>query len=182
MRLMIILRASRAIIPYLLERCWGLNSDTARRLGSVLSQGVEFAFVLLATDVIQGVISEPIANLLRLAVTLLMAPVRDPRHRRSQKSLPRHPRRHLEAAGRQDRKLTSGCAGFWGARRLLRELTPMLGAIYRRLEFGLNLIRVSSSRSTHGRFGSADGGSWSLVRQFPTTKGKPRRVRPGFFA
>jgi len=80
MRLMIILRASRAIIPYLLERCWGLNSDTARRLGSVLSQGVEFAFVLLATDVIQGVISEPIANLLRLAVTLLMAPVRDPRH------------------------------------------------------------------------------------------------------
>jgi len=139
MRLMIILRASRAIIPYLLERCWGLNSDTARRLGSVLSQGVEFAFVLLATDVIQGVISEPIANLLRLAVTLLMAPVRDPRHRRSQKSLPRHPRRHLEAAGRQDRKLTSGCAGFWGARRLLRELTPMLGAIYRRLEFGLIL-------------------------------------------
>lgn len=185
-RLMIILRASRAIIPYLLERCWGLNSDTARRLGSVLSQGVEFAFVLLATDVIQGVISEPIANLLRLAVTLLMAPVRDPRHRRSQKSLPRHPRRHLEAAGRQDRKLTSGCAGFWGARRLLRELTPMLGAIYRRLEFGLNLIRVSSSSSpgmsTHGRFGSADGGPWSLVRQFPTTKGKPRRVRPGFFA
>ena len=75
---MIILRASRAIIPYLLERCWGLNSDTARRLGSVLSQGVEFAFVLLATDVIQGVISEPIANLLTLAVTLLMAPVRDP--------------------------------------------------------------------------------------------------------
>ena len=59
MRLKIILRASRAIIPYLLERCWGLNSDTARRLGSVLSQGVEFAFVLLATDVIQGVISEP---------------------------------------------------------------------------------------------------------------------------
>jgi Kef-type K+ transport system membrane component KefB len=78
MRFMIILRASRAIIPYLLERCWGLNSDTARRLGSVLSQGVEFAFVLLATDVIQGVISEPIANLLTLAVTLLMAPVRDP--------------------------------------------------------------------------------------------------------
>jgi Kef-type K+ transport system membrane component KefB len=79
MRFMIILRASRAIIPYLLERCWGLNSDTARRLGSVLSQGVEFAFVLLATDVIQGVISEPIANLLTLAVTLLMAPDRDSR-------------------------------------------------------------------------------------------------------
>jgi hypothetical protein len=79
MRFMIILRAIRAIIPYLLERCWGLNSDTARRLGSVLSQGVEFAFVLLATDVIQGVISEPIANLLTLAVTLLMAPDRDSR-------------------------------------------------------------------------------------------------------
>jgi hypothetical protein len=36
--------------------------------------------------------------------------------------------------------------------------------------------------STHGRFGSAHRGPWSLVRQFPTTKGKPRRVRPGFFA
>jgi hypothetical protein len=55
---------------------------------------------------------------------------------------PGHSGRHLEAAGRQDRKLTSGCAGFWGAKPLLRELTPMLGAIYRRLEFGLNLIRA----------------------------------------
>jgi Kef-type K+ transport system membrane component KefB len=73
MRLMIIVRASRAIILCLLERCWGLNSDTARRLGPVLCQGGEFAFALLAADAIQGVIGEPIANLLTLAVTLSMA-------------------------------------------------------------------------------------------------------------
>jgi Kef-type K+ transport system membrane component KefB len=77
MRFMIIVTASRAIIPYLLERCWGLNSDTARRLGPVLSQGGEF--VLLAADAIQRVIGEPMANLLTLAVTLSMAPARDKR-------------------------------------------------------------------------------------------------------
>jgi hypothetical protein len=33
MRFMIIVGASRAIIPYLLERWLGLNGDTARRIG-----------------------------------------------------------------------------------------------------------------------------------------------------
>jgi hypothetical protein len=54
MRFMIIVRASRAIIPYLLERWLGLNGDTARRIGHVLSQGGEFAFVMFAVGVIQG--------------------------------------------------------------------------------------------------------------------------------
>ena len=76
MRFMIIVTASRAIIPYLLERCWGLNSDTARLLGPALSQGGEFAFALLAAEAIQGVIGEPMANLLTLAVALSMAPAR----------------------------------------------------------------------------------------------------------
>ena len=78
MRFMSIFRISRAIIPYLLERgmsyllehWWGLNGDTARRLGPLLSQGCQFAFVLLAADAIQGVMGEPTANLLKLAVTL----------------------------------------------------------------------------------------------------------------
>src|SRR6476620_93448 len=48
MRFMIIIRASRASIPYLLERWLGLNGDTARRIGHVLSQGGEFAFVMFA--------------------------------------------------------------------------------------------------------------------------------------
>jgi len=73
MRFMIIVRASRAIIPYLLERWLGLNGDTARRIGHVLSQGGEFAFVLFAVGVIQGMIGEPLVHLLRLAVTLSMA-------------------------------------------------------------------------------------------------------------
>jgi Kef-type K+ transport system membrane component KefB len=62
MRFMIIVRASRAIIPYLLERWLGLNGDTAQRLGPVLSQGGEFAFVLFAAGAIQGVMGEPMAR------------------------------------------------------------------------------------------------------------------------
>jgi hypothetical protein len=81
MRFMSIFMISRAIIPYLLERgmsyllerWWGLNGDTARRLGPLLSQGCQFAFGLLAADAIQGVMGEPTANLLKLAVTLSMA-------------------------------------------------------------------------------------------------------------
>ena len=73
MRFMIIVRASRAIIPYLLERWLGLNGDTARRIGPVLSQGGEFAFALFAVGVIQGMIGEPLIPLLKLAVTLSMA-------------------------------------------------------------------------------------------------------------
>ena len=73
MRFMIVVRASRAIIPYLLERWLGLNSDTARRIGPVLSQGGEFTFVLFAVGVIQGMIGEPLVHLLKFAVTLSMA-------------------------------------------------------------------------------------------------------------
>jgi Kef-type K+ transport system membrane component KefB len=73
MRFMIIVRASRAIIPYLLERWLGLNGDTARRIGHVLSQGGEFAFVLFAMGVIQSMIGEPLVHLIKLAVTLSMA-------------------------------------------------------------------------------------------------------------
>jgi hypothetical protein len=73
MRFMNIVRASRAVIPSLLERRLGLDGDTARRIGHVLSQGGEFAFVLFAVGVIQGLIGEPLIHLLKLAVTLSMA-------------------------------------------------------------------------------------------------------------
>ena len=52
---------------------WRLNRPTVRWLEAVLSQGGEFAFVLLGADAIQGVIGEPMANLLALAVTLSLA-------------------------------------------------------------------------------------------------------------
>ena len=73
MHFMIIVRARRAITPYLLERWLGLNGDTARRIGHVLSQGGEFAFVLFAVGVLQGMIGEPFVHLLKLVVTLSMA-------------------------------------------------------------------------------------------------------------
>jgi hypothetical protein len=76
MRFMIIGRASRAIIPRSLERWSMVNHDTARRLAPVLSQSGEFAVVLFAADAIQGLIGEPMANLLALAVTLSMAGLR----------------------------------------------------------------------------------------------------------
>ncbi len=65
--------AIKATILYLLGRWWGLPSGSARRLGLVISQGGEFAFVLFAAGALEGVIGRPMANLLTLAVTLSMA-------------------------------------------------------------------------------------------------------------
>ena len=63
---LIIVRASRATIPYLLERWLGLNGDTARWIGPVLSQGGEFAFILFAVGVMQSMIGELLVHLLKL--------------------------------------------------------------------------------------------------------------------
>jgi glutathione-regulated potassium-efflux system protein KefB len=63
----------KASILYLLGRWWGLDSAAARRLGLVLSQGGEFAFVLFGAGATQGVIEQGTANLLILAVTFSMA-------------------------------------------------------------------------------------------------------------
>ena len=56
-----------------LGRWWGLENPQARRLGIVLSQGGEFAFVLFSVGLVEGVIGRDIASLLTLAVTLSMA-------------------------------------------------------------------------------------------------------------
>lgn len=63
----------KAVILYLLGRWWGLDGAAARRLGLVLSQGGEFAFVLFGVGAFEGVIDRPLANFLTLAVTLSMA-------------------------------------------------------------------------------------------------------------
>jgi monovalent cation:proton antiporter-2 (CPA2) family protein len=63
----------KTIILYLLGRWWGLDNAAARRLGLVLSQGGEFAFVLFGAGALQGVIEQSTANLLILAVTFSMA-------------------------------------------------------------------------------------------------------------
>jgi monovalent cation:proton antiporter-2 (CPA2) family protein len=63
----------KASILYLLGRWWTLDNAAARRLGLVLSQGGEFAFVLFGAGALQGVIEQSTANLLILAVTFSMA-------------------------------------------------------------------------------------------------------------
>ena len=63
----------KTTILYLLGRWWGLDNKGARRLGLVISQGGEFAFVLFAAGALEGVIDRHMANLLTLAVTLSMA-------------------------------------------------------------------------------------------------------------
>jgi len=63
----------KAVILYGLGRWWGLANASARRLGIVLSQGGEFAFVLFSVGLFEGVIDRETASLLTLAVTLSMA-------------------------------------------------------------------------------------------------------------
>ncbi|MEZ5826879.1 MAG: monovalent cation:proton antiporter-2 (CPA2) family protein [Hyphomicrobiales bacterium] len=63
----------KAVILYLLGRWWGIDNGPSRRLGLVLSQGGEFAFVLFSVGVFEGVIGRDMGALLTLAVTMSMA-------------------------------------------------------------------------------------------------------------
>ena len=63
----------KAVILFGLGRWWGLDNGPARRLGLVLSQGGEFAFVLFSVGLSDGVIERDTASLLTLAVTMSMA-------------------------------------------------------------------------------------------------------------
>jgi len=63
----------KAVILYGLGRWWGIGNGPSRRLGIVLSQGGEFAFVLFSVGVFEGVIGRDTASLLTLAVTMSMA-------------------------------------------------------------------------------------------------------------
>ena len=65
--------AIKASILFLLGRWWGLKRQAAVRLGLVISQGGEFAFVLFSAGALAGVIGNSLASLLTLAVTLSMA-------------------------------------------------------------------------------------------------------------
>jgi monovalent cation:proton antiporter-2 (CPA2) family protein len=65
--------AVKATLLFLLGRWWGLPRDSAVRLGLVISQGGEFAFVLFAAGAVAGAIGSDLSALLTLAVTLSMA-------------------------------------------------------------------------------------------------------------
>src|SRR5438876_827947 len=56
--------AIKAVVLTLLGRWWGLKQQAAVRLGLVISQGGEFAFVLFSAGALAGVIGQPLANLL----------------------------------------------------------------------------------------------------------------------
>lgn len=65
--------AGKALVLYVLGRREGLAPRAARRLGLSLSQGGEFAFVLLTAGVASRVVDLDLAALLGLVVTLSMA-------------------------------------------------------------------------------------------------------------
>lgn len=71
--IVITLLVVKAATLYGLGRWWGLPNASARRLGIVLSQGGEFAFVLFTVGMSEGVVDRETASLLTLAVTLSMA-------------------------------------------------------------------------------------------------------------
>lgn len=67
------LLAVKAVILYTLGRAQGLDQRAARRLSLVVSQGGEFAFVLLTQGVGAGVLGQELADLVAVVVTLSMA-------------------------------------------------------------------------------------------------------------
>ena len=71
--LVIGLVAIKALVLRVLGRWQGLDRWSARRMALALSQGGEFAFVLLAQGATAGVLTRPEANLISVVVTLSMA-------------------------------------------------------------------------------------------------------------
>ena len=67
------LLAIKSAVLFLLGRRAGLDAGPSRRLALAIAQGGEFAFVLFTTGAAAGVIEQPVADLLSVAVTLSMA-------------------------------------------------------------------------------------------------------------
>jgi glutathione-regulated potassium-efflux system protein KefB len=67
------LLAVKSTVLYLLGRRAGLEAGPSRRLALAIAQGGEFAFVLFTAGAASGVLEQPVAELLSVAVTLSMA-------------------------------------------------------------------------------------------------------------
>ncbi|QNM97332.1 monovalent cation:proton antiporter-2 (CPA2) family protein [Chitinimonas koreensis] len=67
------LMAVKAVVLYAIGRLAGLGDPASRRFGAYLSQGGEFAFVLLALAVTLQLLDTPTAELLAMTVTVSMA-------------------------------------------------------------------------------------------------------------
>ena len=67
------LLAIKSAVLFLLGRRAGLEAGPSRRLALAIAQGGEFAFVLFTTGAAAGVLEQPVADLLSVAVTLSMA-------------------------------------------------------------------------------------------------------------
>lgn len=70
--LVAILLIVKSVVLFLVGRWWGLGVHPARRMALALSQGGEFAFVLLTAGVVAGVLQSGPAELFALIVTLSM--------------------------------------------------------------------------------------------------------------
>lgn len=66
------LLAIKIAVLYLLGRLYGLDNPGARRLALAVSQGGEFAFVLMTSAVSQNVVSDPLSQFVTVVVTLSM--------------------------------------------------------------------------------------------------------------
>ena len=66
------LLAVKSAVLFALGLRAGLEAGPSRRLALAIAQGGEFAFVLFATGVAAGVLEQPVADLLSVAVTLSM--------------------------------------------------------------------------------------------------------------
>lgn len=64
---------SKAVIASLLAKSFGADTATSRRLGLVLSQGGEFAFVAFRTAKTYGILSEEMTKMMLTVVSLTMA-------------------------------------------------------------------------------------------------------------
>ncbi len=71
--LTVALMAIKAVILYVLARWNGLESRPSRRLALALSQGGEFAFVLLSVGEAAGVLGKSAAEILAVVITMSMA-------------------------------------------------------------------------------------------------------------
>ncbi|MEQ9449830.1 MAG: cation:proton antiporter, partial [Rhodospirillaceae bacterium] len=71
--IVVTLMAAKGLIIFGLGRLWGLNNYSAVKLGLILPQGGEFAFVIFAGAVTAGVLASGLGETLTLAVSISMA-------------------------------------------------------------------------------------------------------------
>ena len=144
-------------VVYLLGLKRGMASIPARRLAMVLSQGGEFAFVLLGAGVAEGVLSSPLAAILSLAVTFSMIStpflllIDDLIHQRHDPGSPKVPV-YERPRGKQGHVVIAGLGRFGQvvARVLAARQTPLIA-----LDLDARQINLMRQAGYTGYYGDA---------------------------